>query len=233
MALHRYASILVGGLTLLGCVLLAEEPRRVPGDNKKFYVFSVTLPPIPGKPLSIKSRIDITWISNSGKATTTRAAEDLVRDSEGRVYRHTHGFIGESPAQSSPSEAIYLIDAAATSQTVCWTATKKCLISAYHPGRESCTDLTGPDRGQISWSNLGEYSLAGITVIRTRETCNPGGAVDFWHNSELELDLHVIADPTPPVGFPKIDHQITDISRSEPDPKMFQVPSGYTLDRQQ
>lgn len=235
MTLNHYASILLGGLTLVGSIFSAQEPRRAPSDSEKFYVFTITRLPIPGKPLSIKSSVEFNQTSSAGRTITAHWEDDLARNSEGRVYRHIHGFIRADSAQLSPPEEIDLIDDVAGSQTVCWPTTRSCLISAYYPGRESCTSLTARDQGQISWSNLGEYTLGGITVIRTRETCKQKGgssAVDFWHNSELQLDLHVSSNP-PQVGIPTIDHRITDISRSEPDPKIFQVPNSYTLDRQQ
>jgi len=236
MTLNHYASILLGGLTLVGSILSAQEPRRVPSDSEKFYVFNITLLPIPGKPISIKSSVEFNQISSAGKTITAHGEEDLARNSEGRIYRHIHGFMRTDSAQPSPPEEIDLIDAAAGSQTACWPTTKSCFIFPYDPGGESCTSLTMRDQAQISWSNLGEYTLGGITVTRTRETCKQKGgssAVDFWHNSELQLDLHVASYNPPQVGIPTIDHRITDISRSEPDPTIFQVPNGYTLDRQQ
>jgi len=234
MTLNCYASMIVGGLMLIGGITSAQEPRLVPSDSEKFYVFSITLPPIPGKPLSVKSSVEFNQTSSEGRTITVRGEEDFARDSEGRVYRHVHGLIRPDSASPSPLEEVELIDAAAGTRTVCWASKKSCLISAYNPGQESC-GLTAPNP-DISWSNLGEYTIGGIAVTRTRETCKHkegSSAVDFWQNSELALNLHVVLYYPPQIGFIKVDHRITGLSRSEPDPKVFQIPSGYTLDRRQ
>jgi hypothetical protein len=138
MTLNCYSSVLVCGLTLIGSITSAQEPRLVPSDSEKFYVFSITLPPILGKPLSIKSSVEFDQVSSEGRTITVRGEEDFARDNVGRVYRHIHGLIRPDSASPSPPEEVELIDAAAGTRTVCWVTRKSCLITAYNPGRETC-----------------------------------------------------------------------------------------------
>jgi hypothetical protein len=66
--------------------------------------------------------------------------------------------------------------------------------------------------------------------MRTRETCIPGGPVDYWRNSGLGIDLNVILGAT----FLRLGHEVPDcrlieVSHSKPDPRLFDIPAGFTV----
>jgi hypothetical protein len=90
---------------------------------------------------------------------------------------------------------------------------------------------------QVSRDSLGTQTIEGLLVQGTRTTTvHPVGAfgndrpltviTETWRSPELQTTLLLkISDPRS--GETTI--RLTDISRSEPDPSLFQVPAGYEI----
>lgn len=93
-------------------------------------------------------------------------------------------------------------------------------------------------RPQTTSESLGKETIEGITASGRRMTTTyPVGSVgndrefttthEHWTSSELHLEvLSKTVDPR----FGEDTHKMVNISTSEPDPALFQVPEGYTVD---
>lgn len=98
-----------------------------------------------------------------------------------------------------------------------------------------------PDQGVADpkSESLGTKSIDGIPVTGTKTTTTiPAGAIgndkdlvitrETWYSSDLKL---VIQSTQTDPRFGESTYSLTNIARSEPDPVLFQVPAGYTIDK--
>ncbi|UWZ82832.1 hypothetical protein [Occallatibacter riparius] len=97
-------------------------------------------------------------------------------------------------------------------------------------------DQAAPD---VRTESLGSKIIEGIPATGTRTTTIiPAGAIgndkdlsitrETWYSADLKL---VIQSTQTDPRFGESTYTLTKIQRSEPDPSMFQVPSGYTVDK--
>ena len=87
--------------------------------------------------------------------------------------------------------------------------------------------------------SLGPKTIDGISATGTKTTTTiPAGTIgndkdlvitrESWYSSDLKLILHSTqTDPR----FGETTYSLTNIQRSEPDPSLFQIPAGYTIDK--
>ena len=95
----------------------------------------------------------------------------------------------------------------------------------------------GRGEGQTSREDLGEQTIEGVTATGSRTTTTiPAGQVgneqpitivsEQWYSNELQM-LILTKHNDPRVG--ETIYRVTNITRSEPDQSLFQVPSDYTV----
>ena len=90
---------------------------------------------------------------------------------------------------------------------------------------------------QLTREDLGKSNISGVEVVGTRETRTIMAGVigndrpisitkEFWYSPQLGLNMSVKRiDPRHGTQT----FSVTDVSLSEPDPKVFQVPAGYKV----
>jgi hypothetical protein len=92
---------------------------------------------------------------------------------------------------------------------------------------------------EVKTESLGNASIGDIPATGTRTTTTiPAGTIgndrdivitrETWYSSDLKL---VIQSTQTDPRFGETTYSLTKIQRSEPDPTMFQVPAGYTIDK--
>lgn len=177
------------------------------------------------------------------KTTTT-----VYRDSQGRTRsEQTLPAIGQYSA-SNPPQAIFINDPVAGVSYVLNPANmtyRKMTMRAGGPGRGG----PGPGRGgrgpggnagtnpNVITESLGSQSIEGNLVQGTRNTRTvPAGTMgnqnpiqvtsEQWYSSQLQLNL-LVKNNNPAGG--QNGTTLSNITTSDPDPSLFQVPSGYTL----
>jgi hypothetical protein len=91
--------------------------------------------------------------------------------------------------------------------------------------------------GSSTHEELGTRSIAGIDTLGTRDTTNYNAGVmgsdaafsasrEFWQAPQLGVNLYS------EVAGPRVGKQVftlTDVTLAEPDPKLFELPEGYTV----
>jgi hypothetical protein len=101
---------------------------------------------------------------------------------------------------------------------------------------QAVPDHATPD---IKTESLGAKTIDSIPVTGTRTTTTiPAGAIgndkdlvitrESWYSADLKL---VIQSTQTDPRFGESSYTLTNIQRREPDPSMFQVPAGYTVDK--
>src|ERR1700723_4165674 len=114
------------------------------------------------------------------------------------------------------------------------------ICTNYHPSVKFAALPAGPlDNGRrfLARESLGSNTIDDLNVVGTRETLtiNAGGIGNnqpvvttggFWYSSALEINLSVTRKD-PREGSQVL--QIVELSRSDRDPSLFQVPADFTV----
>jgi hypothetical protein len=228
---------------LLACTLAAQEsdePLRGPDGVTRFRVPGIQILPATARPFSGRDNIEWTRTLEDGSAVTTHLFATLARDSQGRIYREHVTFVPANSDQQSRRIDMVLLDPVAHTRTTCIIATRDCTITSYYAPTTFTPPPVGPfDKGTryLARESLGSDVVDGLNVIGTRETIsiNPGvvgntkpliTTREFWYSPDLQVNLSVTRKD--PREGTQVIHVI-DLSRSEPDPAMFQVPAGFVV----
>ncbi len=115
---------------------------------------------------------------------------------------------------------------------------KRVLISGSNPGVEQRIVIdSGNDPSQSKTESLGTQMIEGVSAegIRTTHTI-PAGQIgnerpleitsEVWTSPDLQM---VILSKRNDPRFGETVYRLTDIKRAEPDPSLFQVPSGFSV----
>ena len=101
------------------------------------------------------------------------------------------------------------------------------------------TASAGPSGANETTESLGNRSIEGLTADGTRaKDVIPAGTIgndkdlvstrETWYSSELKIVLASVRnDPR----FGEVRYSLTNIQMTAPDPSLFQVPSGYSIER--
>jgi hypothetical protein len=235
------AVLLLVAPALTGGSLLAQEStERGPDGGTRYHVDGIEVLPLPGKPFSGTDIIDWTRKLEDGSLVTTHLYAKVARSSEGRIYRERRSFVPAGSDEQPKLLAIILLDPAAHTRTTCTMATRNCEVSGYHPRSQFLALPVGPfakGTRYLTRENLGTNTVEDLPVTGTRETItvNPGvigndrplaTTREFWYSADLQTNLSVTRND-PREGTQVI--QLTELSRSEPDPSTFQVPAGFAV----
>lgn len=218
----------------------ANEPSRGPDRGTDYRVHGIQVLPATGRPFSARDHIEWTRNLEGDTVVKTELYALVARDGQGRIYREHRSFVPMNWSQPSRMLDLVILDPVAHRRTICIVRTKRCTVTAYHA---SATFVLNPDglrsRGTrfLTRENLGSDVVEGLDVTGVRETLqiSPGAVGnnqtlittrDFWYYSPLQVNLAVIRrDPR----FGTQVLQLVEISLAEPDPKLFRVPSGFTI----
>jgi hypothetical protein len=229
---------------LFACTLVAqdsEEPSRGPDGGTQYFVDGIKVLPVPGKPFSGRSSTEWTRTLEDGTVMTTHLFAMVARSSEGRIFREVRSFVPLNSSEQSKLKEIRIFDPITHTRTECNVATHRCSVTGYHAPTSFTPRPVGEfDNGKRSLTreSLGSDSIDGLSVVGTRETVtiNPGvvgnsqplvTTREFWYSPDLQVNLSVTRQD-PREGTQVVN--VHDVSRSEPDPAMFQVPAGYVIE---
>jgi hypothetical protein len=228
---------------LFACTLAAQEsdePSRGPDSGTRYHVSGIEVLPVTGRPFWGRGTTEWTRNLGDGSVVTTHLFAMVARDSQGRIYRERRNFVPSNPDQEPKRNEITLLDPVTHTRTTCTVATRHCEITGYH-ARTSFTPMpAGPfDKGtrDLTRETLGSDVVDGLNVVGTRETITISPGVvgnsqplvttrEFWYSQDLQVNLSVIRKD--PREGTQVIH-VVDLSRSEPDPAMFQVPAGFVV----
>jgi hypothetical protein len=223
--------------------LPAQEPfadTRPPGKNPNVAanpgVEDMYVPPKPGQPFTGKSVV--TWTGGDGSGSQFAFMSMLARDSSGKLYFESRRRMAKS-GDLQPRWNFIIIDAKEQTRTTCYVATKTCRVGAFrHTVYAESEDTEDAPRASTTESvGLGTSVIDALTVEGTRETTSVAAGAygnskslvitrELWHSPELDLDVSITkADPRSGTFVRKIEI----LSRGEPNPEYFAVPSDYAL----
>jgi hypothetical protein len=239
-SMNRSAFLFAAGCILFSVVAAAQEPSRGPDGRASSHVSGVEVLAIPGEPFSAKDTID--WIRTLEDGSTVSLHLDafLARDSQGRIYRERHNFVPSGSKDAAPLYEIHLYDPVTRTQLLCNGRTYQCTLFDYVPRTffESTPEGTYDHESRtLTREHLGADTIEGIYVLGTRETMTiSAGTVgnerpmvstrEFWYSNELQTNL-AVTRVDPAEGKQII--RLSKISRSAPDPHLWDIPIGFTV----
>ena len=182
-----------------------------------------------------------------GNQITRQEQSKVYRDSQGRVrVEHPLNRMWALTGQA-PQTVITIFDPVAgysyLLNPVAMTAVKTPLpppksaqgiTGANPPSHKGHAQLAGV---QVQTENLGTQTVSGVSATGTRTTETiPAGAIGNQQPLQIVRETWVSADLKVPVlikssdpRFGNMTMQLTNIVQAEPDPTLFQIPSGYTV----
>jgi hypothetical protein len=230
----------------LACSLSAQdstEASRGPDGGTRVHVTGIQVLPVAGKPFSGRDSIEWTRTLEDGSVVTTHLTALVARDSEGRIRRERTNFVPANSNQQSKPMDLIILDPAERTRTTCNLASRHCTVADYSTPVKFSPVPAGPlDNGKrfLARESLGTNTVDDLNVVGTRETLTINAGVignsdpvvttrEFWYSSDLEINLSVTRKD-PREGTQTI--QLIDLSRDEPDPSLFRVPSDYVIEDQ-
>jgi hypothetical protein len=206
---------------------------------------------VTGAPYSGQEVTEESQTLANGNVITRKIQTNVYRDSSGRVRIERtvpagHPAAGQSTAQTGTRTLVSIHDPVAGVSTEMDT-TAKTAHQMQIPARGGNGGFQGgrPGRGangtssdpNVVTESLAMQTINGVQATGTRVTRTiPAGQIgnaqaiqvvtETWHSPDLKVPVMVkVSDPRSGTRVT----QLTNITRSEPDPSLFQVPSDYTV----
>jgi len=223
-----------------------QSPACPPAENA---INTIMVASVTGCPFSAALEVTQTQTLADGTHIQRKSKMLIYRDSLGRI-RYDHYLLGpadqEIPEQPSyieiydpPAGFIYRLSpasAVASRSRRVKPATPKSNPQPQ-PDKNSAASQTDRLKYTRVSEELGTQFIAGDLASGRRETITyPAGAEgndrsfvvlsETWESSDLNLRL-LMKNADPRSG--DMEQRVTDLTRTEPDPSLFQVPSDYTI----
>jgi hypothetical protein len=238
---------------LLFCVLLfctfslAQTRSRTGASTVSTLSGGINLRTVEGAPFSADLVRESTQVSTDGTPVTRETHGKMFRDSLGRTRSETE--LESAVAGGASKQYVTIVDPKQQTSTVLDVAAKTATI--YHlpaapavSGR-SLKMVAAAQNSAVSGSrhpgtagaeSLGTMTIEGFLVTGSRRAHaneatvakgGPQGAeIETWFSPELKVELQTTTRLSPTVSQTT---RLTKIASGEPDPLLFQVPAGYTV----
>ena len=225
--------------------LAQQDSARVvsaPDGGESTMMESIFVPPKANAPFSFTLFAEWTRKLSNGGTFTLVNERRILRDSRGRIFQERVALNPKGENVAKTVTVIQITDPENHTWYNCIVHTKICDLYFY---RHSNTDKFVPARTTDTGHNpksfreedLGTSNTIGEEThgYRETETFNPGVATnnqpmvrvrEFWYSPRLALNLISTVDD--PLSGRQV-FTARDLSPIEPDPAIFEIPSGYTV----
>jgi hypothetical protein len=222
-----------------------------PGDAMDFVGFEAGLggKTVTGAPFTATITVQRTQTLADGNQIDHSTSGTIARDSLGRVRREmTLPAIGAYATSNQGAPHVIFIDDVVSGMQYILDPSRKIAHEVRlqlgarlnRAGRrQKQADTSVPSAEDGTTTSLGTETINGVQAQGTRYTRTiPVGQIgnekpivittERWYSPDLQM--YVMTKTTDPVRGDSI-RQLTNVQMSEPDPSLFQVPSGYTVQR--
>ena len=202
---------------------------------------SILIPPILHAPFSGTVTAEWTRVLEDGSTLTTHNSRFLIRDGAGRIFQERRSFVPMDSGHEPELQRIEISDPAKHEKYFCRLQTHICTVENYTgPAalESQPSDYQEDTSGTLAREDLGKTVVNGVEAIGTRETrtLKPGAignasplaiVKEFWYSPQIGINVSVKRiDPR----FGTEIFNVTNLVLSEPDSKVFAVPSGFTIE---
>jgi hypothetical protein len=214
------------------CIAVALSPVAVAQTRGVFVT------PIPNAPLLAVVNTESSQLLKDGTSSNQKTLSAIARDRQGRIFNERRALIPASETATPPILSIHIYDPQTRTSTfidpqrqVAWQSTLNRPPAAAPPLATSSAA-----NSYIKTEDLGNRKMEGIEVHGVRDTqtipaeANGGKEItvvdEYWYSEDLRLNMLAIHKD------PRTGEQtttVTQVDRSEPDPAIFEIPSGYKI----
>jgi TonB family protein len=206
-------------------------PNASVGVSTWFSV--VHIPAIANAPFSATTVMDNTQTLADGTTVTTKTMTTIARDSRGRTHNENRYYLRPSDNGHGRIRDVTIFDPTTRIRTRLTPATLQAAVTALSPKqpRSASPDIQpGPQREDLGSSSIGGLTVHGFRQSRTIPEGADGNdrpitiTDEYWYSDELHMNITLKhTDPRHGIQFVTL----TQLSRDEPDEKMFEVPAQY------
>jgi hypothetical protein len=201
------------------------------------------LTPIPNAPFTGVIAVERTTVRDGAPAANLKTTRDVARDGQGRIYNIFRELVPASANVAPPIARIHFYDPQTRNYTYLYPDRKVYMTGTVnHPPAAEPADLIASPAGNSAPLNqftkledLGTKSIAGVTAHGVREiqtipaaSSGTGNELvltdEYWYSDELHINV-VVKHNDPRTG--SVTMTLTQATRGEPDPSLFQIPEDY------
>lgn len=218
--------------------LNAQSPAAFRGAETR--VDGVFVTPVPNEPLSATVVIESSKQLTDGSVEVTRTFNNIARDFRGRIYNERRTMMPDSFTGTPPLIRFHIYDPNTHANTFLDPSTgiAQQMILPNPPSQMPAMNVAlRKNTPQLYEEDLGTQVMNDVQVRGTRRTriipsksSGTGQEVvivdEFWYSDELRLNMKETHND-PRTGEQTVT--ITKISRTEPDPSIFEIPADYKI----
>ncbi len=233
--------------------IIAQPPAGMPpphwgGSHFSFMGFGPDMSqPVTGAPYAAVQTTQFTQKLPDGNTIQHTDQSNVYRDAQGRV-RIEHSFSGRSGAAAGQkSTSVSIFDPVGGVSYMLHPDSMKAVKSALRTrpsagaspnGRAPRSRFNGATEAQAVTENLGTQTINNLISAGTRTTQTiPVGAIGNTQPIQIVREVWISQDLKVPVMIKTSDPrfgdtimQLANVTQSNPDPSLFQVPSTYTVE---
>jgi len=232
----------IGIAILLSSGLFAQRPGPRMGRGDFAFVrgeFGAANKVVQGAPYSAKAVTEFTQVLADGNRIQRTTTATIVRDSQGRVRtERSLAAIGALSASGGGATIVSIFDPVAGMSYILNPAKRTARQMAVRAPLNGLRGARARSEATSKTEDLGTQTMQGVTVQGTRVTRTiPAGqegnersieiVTETWYSPDLRA---VVMSKTSDPRFGDTVYQLTNITRTEPDPALFSVPSDYTVE---
>lgn len=218
----------------------AELAGHAPDGNSFEQIINITIPPVQHAPFSSVVTAEWTKTLEDGSTVTRQNHRVVVRDGAGRIYQERRTLVPKDGEAEPQLMRIEISDPEKHIKYFCRPDSHVCMLRDYAGPPADVTEpvgSTGEGKMVLTREQLGRSDVGGVEVTGTRETRFIAAGVlgndrpisitkEFWYSPHLGLNMQVKRSD-PRLGIQTF--AVTEVSLAEPDPKYFQVPTGFKV----
>ena len=215
-----------------------QEPQRPPDGGTREMLISILIPSLPNAPFT--ATVKTQWVRQfaDGTTVTLKNHRAIARDAAGRIFQERRMLVPNDSQQDPPITQIEISDPVSHALYICRPRELVCQLEVFSRLEGTNSSPAAPASAKAPGSpdveDLGTQAIGGVETVGRRETVViQSGARgndrpimtkrEFWYSPLLGLNL--ISKREDP-RFGTQNFEVTDIVIGEPDPKLFEPPSG-------
>jgi hypothetical protein len=201
----------------------------------------IFITPVPDAPFTGVIKVDRTVIGADGTVESLKTIRDTGRDSRGRIYNVFRVLVPSDFSGTPPTIRVHFYDPQTRNYTYLYPRKHTYVTGTVnHPPAAEPADLIASPAGNSAPLNqftkqedLGTRSIDGIMAHGVREIQTiPAGSTaseavltdEYWYSDDLHMNV-MVKHSDPRKG--SVTMTLTQATRSDPDPSLFQIPEGY------
>jgi hypothetical protein len=224
----------------------SESPEQVVADVQRMTILKV--PTIPESPFSMTAVSTWTPLSIEGGARALSSRQSILRDTAGRVRQEVWTMVPVGGTALPQLQEVYIADPKQRTGYACLAALMTCYERTLDVGISSVSNAGILPTGELHsgspgykvfnvHEDLGTESTDGVDTIVVSDTQtffnedSDGPPLEttahrVWFSKQLYIYLRMEIQNT---HLGKVTLEADKLTLTEPDPKLFALPDGYTV----